>query len=119
MEWVNYAGLPDSPFHDLAKKYVPKGPGAVFSFGLKKGSGDVRAKGKKFIESLDLFSHLANIGDARSLVIHPASTTHQQLSNAELEKAGVGAELIRLSVGLETIEDLLWDLDKALQQSNL
>jgi len=119
VDWVNYAGLPDSPFHDLAKKYVPKGPGAVFSFGLKKGSGDVREKGKKFIESLDLFSHLANIGDARSLVIHPASTTHQQLSNAELEKAGVGPELIRLSVGLETIEDLLWDLDKALQQSNL
>lgn len=117
--WVNYAGLKDSPYYDLAQKYVPKGPGAVFAFGLKKNGGDVRERGKKFIEHLTLFSHLANVGDARSLVIHPASTTHQQLSNEELEKAGVGPELIRLSVGLETIEDLIWDLENAFHKSSL
>jgi len=113
--WVAYAGLPDHPQHVLAKKYLPKGPGAVFSFGLKApDAGDARAKGKKFIESLHLFSHLANVGDARSLVIHPASTTHQQLTDEELIRCGVGPEMIRLSVGLETLEDLLWDLDQAL-----
>ncbi|MEL6634061.1 MAG: O-acetylhomoserine aminocarboxypropyltransferase/cysteine synthase family protein [Bacteroidota bacterium] len=111
--WVNYAGLPSSKYHELAKKYIPKGPGAVFSFGLKGSGEEVRMKGKTFIEGLQLFSHLANVGDARSLVIHPASTTHQQLSASELESAGVGPELIRLSVGLETTEDLLWDLDQA------
>ena len=111
--WVNYAGLPSSKYHELAKKYIPKGPGAVFSFGLKGSGEDVRMKGKTFIEGLQLFSHLANVGDSRSLVIHPASTTHQQLSASELESAGVGPELIRLSVGLETTEDLLWDLDQA------
>lgn len=113
--WVAYAGLPDHPQHDLAKKYLPKGPGAVFSFGLKTSTpGDARAAGKKFIESLHLFSHLANVGDARSLVIHPGSTTHQQLTDEELERCGVGPEMIRLSIGLETVEDLLWDLDQAL-----
>jgi len=111
--WVAYAGLPDHPDHALAKKYTPRGPGAVFSFGLKT-AGDVRAAGTRFIDSLQLFSHLANVGDARSLVIHPASTTHQQLSDAELHAAGIGPELIRLSVGLETSADLLWDLDRAL-----
>jgi O-acetylhomoserine (thiol)-lyase len=111
--WVAYAGLPDNPYHALAQKYTPKGPGAVFSFGLK--AENLRLAGKTFIESLHLFSHLANVGDARSLVIHPASTTHQQLSDAELEAAGVDAGLIRLSIGLETTEDLLWDLDQALQ----
>ena len=111
--WVAYAGLPDSPHHALAQKYVPKGPGAVFSFGIK--GSNPRQAGKQFIESLHLFSHLANVGDARSLVIHPASTTHQQLSDEELQNAGVGPELIRLSIGLETTEDLLWDLDRALQ----
>lgn len=113
--WVAYAGLPSHPDHALAAKYLPKGPGAVFSFGLKDRLGeDVRLTGRRFIETLQLFSHLANIGDVRSLVIHPASTTHQQLSDAELEKAGVGPELIRLSIGLENVEDLLWDLDQAL-----
>jgi O-acetylhomoserine (thiol)-lyase len=112
--WVAYAGLPDHPQHDLACKYLAGRPGAVFSFGLDARNGDARAAGKRFIEQLQLFSHLANVGDARSLVIHPASTTHQQLSDAELERAGVGPELIRLSVGLETLEDLLWDLDQAL-----
>jgi len=112
--WVNYAGLKSSPYHDLAKKYTPKGPGAVFSFGLKAGKGDVRQMGKDFIENLNLFSHLANVGDARSLVIHPASTTHQQLSDEEMIAGGIGPELIRFSVGLETLEDLLWDLEQAL-----
>ena len=113
--WVAYAGLPSHPDHTLAAKYMPKGPGAVFSFGLKAGSpADGRAAGKRFIEALQLFSHLANIGDVRSLVIHPASTTHQQLSDEELAKGGVSPELIRLSIGLENVEDLLWDLDQAL-----
>lgn len=112
--WVSYAGLESHPQHDLAKKYLPKGAGAVLSFGLKaQGGEDVRLSGKKFIEKLQLFSHLANIGDVRSLVIHPASTTHQQLTDEELRLAGVGPELIRLSIGIESLEDLLWDLEQA------
>jgi len=113
--WVAFAGLPSHPDHALAMKYLPKGPGAVFSFGLKARSGaGARAAGRRFIESLQLFSHLANIGDVRSLVIHPASTTHQQLTDEELARGGVSPELIRLSIGLENVEDLLWDLDQAL-----
>jgi O-acetylhomoserine (thiol)-lyase len=113
--WVAYAGLPSHPDHKLAARYLPQGAGAVFSFGLKAASGDAgRAAGRKFIEGLQLFSHLANIGDVRSLVIHPASTTHQQLSDEELAKGGVTPELIRLSIGLENVEDLLWDLEQAL-----
>jgi O-acetylhomoserine (thiol)-lyase len=111
---VSYAGLPDHPDHERAKKYLPKGPGAVFAFDLKPGAGDAREAGRKFIESLQIFSHLANVGDARSLVIHPASTTHQQLSDEELRLGGVSPTMIRLSIGLETLEDLLWDLDQAL-----
>jgi O-acetylhomoserine (thiol)-lyase len=112
--WVSYAGLPSHPQHGLARKYLPRGPGAVLSFGIKEQAGeDVRLTGKRFIEHLKLFSHLANIGDVRSLVIHPASTTHQQLTDEELEECGVGPELIRLSIGIETLEDLLWDLDQA------
>ncbi len=111
---VSYAGLPDHPDHARAKKYLPKGPGAVFAFDLKPGVGDPREAGRKFIEALQLFSHLANVGDARSLVIHPASTTHQQLSDEELRLGGVSPTMIRLSIGLETLEDLLWDLDQAL-----
>lgn len=114
VENVRYAGLPDHPHYDLARKYLPKGPGAVFSFDLKTGSGNLREAGKKFIESLQLFSHLANVGDVRSLVIHPASTTHQQLTGDELKAGGIGPGTIRLSIGLETLEDLLWDLDQAL-----
>jgi O-acetylhomoserine (thiol)-lyase len=113
--WVAYAGLESHPDHTLASRYLPGGAGAVFSFGLKAGSGgDARAAGRRFIEALQLFSHLANIGDVRSLVIHPASTTHQQLSDEELAKGGVSPELVRLSIGLENVEDLLWDLDQAL-----
>jgi O-acetylhomoserine (thiol)-lyase len=111
--WVAYAGLPSHRDHALAQKYLPKGPGAVFSFGLKGEGAQVREDGKKFIEALQLFSHLANVGDVRSLVIHPASTTHQQLTDEELVACGVGPEMIRLSVGLENVEDLIWDLDQA------
>jgi O-acetylhomoserine (thiol)-lyase len=112
--WVAYAGLPSHEDHALAKKYLPRGPGAVFSFGLKGAGEAVREDGKRFITALQLFSHLANVGDVRSLVIHPASTTHQQLSEEELAACGVGPEMIRLSVGLENVEDLTWDLDQAL-----
>jgi O-acetylhomoserine (thiol)-lyase len=111
--WVKYPGLADSPYHALAKKYMPKGAGAVFSFGIKGGA----EAGKKFVDSLQVFSHLANVGDARSLVIHPASTTHQQLSPEQQKAAGVEPDMIRLSVGLEDIEDLQWDLDQALTVS--
>jgi O-acetylhomoserine (thiol)-lyase len=111
--WVRYAGLESSPYHQLAQRYLPEGPGAVFAFGVKGG----RAAGARFIESLELISHLANIGDAKTLVIHPASTTHQQLSDDQLEAAGVGADLIRLSVGIEDVEDICWDLDQALGAS--
>jgi O-acetylhomoserine (thiol)-lyase len=109
--WVNYPALPGSPYHALAQKYFPRGPGAVLTFGVKGGL----AAGKRFIERLQLFSHLANIGDAKSLVIHPASTTHQQLSEEEQRAAGVLPEMVRLSVGLEDADDLLWDLDQALR----
>jgi O-acetylhomoserine (thiol)-lyase len=111
---VHYAGLPDHPDYQLAKKYLSKGPGAIFSFELKSGSGDARENGRRFIESLQLFSHLANVGDVHSLVIHPASTTHQQLTDEELSLCGVTPSTIRLSIGLETTEDLLWDLEQAL-----
>ncbi len=110
---VFYAGLPSHPHFDLAKKYMPKGPGAVLSFEVKGANG--REAGKRFIESLQLFSHLANVGDAKSLVIHPGSTTHQQLSDAELASSGISPGMVRLSVGLETTDDLLWDLDQALE----
>lgn len=113
VSWVNYPSLPSSPYHELAKKYLPKGAGAVFSFGIKGGY----EAGKKFIDSVKLFSHLANVGDARSLVIHPASTTHQQLSLAEQQAAGVTPDMIRLSIGLEDLDDILWDLDQALWAS--
>ncbi|MBZ0214611.1 MAG: PLP-dependent transferase, partial [Nitrospirae bacterium] len=111
---VHYAGLPSHPHHALAKKYLPKGPGAVLSFDLAASSDQARVAGKTFIESLQVFSHLANVGDAKSLVIHPASTTHQQLSDEELAQRGITPGMVRLSVGLETTDDLLWDLDQAL-----
>src|SRR5213076_366339 len=107
---VRYAGLADSPYHGLAHKYLPQGSGAVFSFDLASG----RVGGKAFIESLKLWSHLANVGDAKSLVIHPASTTHRQLNDQELAAAGVGPGTIRLSVGLETLDDLIADLPRGL-----
>jgi O-acetylhomoserine (thiol)-lyase len=112
-QWVRFSGLESSPYRRLVEKYLPKGAGAVFSFGINGG----RETGQRFIESLNLFSHLANVGDAKSLVIHPASTTHRQLSEEELVAAGVGPEAIRLSIGLETLDDLLVDLDYALRES--
>ena len=110
VEWVNYPGLPDHPSYDRAKKYLPKGAGAVLGFGIKGG----REAGRSFIDSLKLFSHLANVGDARSLAIHPATTTHQQLSPEEQEASGVTNDYVRLAVGIEDINDILWDLDQAL-----
>lgn len=116
VSWVSYAGLPNHPDYALAQKYLPIGPGAVFTFGLAAATpNDALDKGKQLIEGLQVFSHLANVGDARSLVIHPGSTTHQQLSEDELAQAGVAPEMVRLSVGLETTDDLLWDLDQALE----
>ncbi|WP_138734109.1 O-acetylhomoserine aminocarboxypropyltransferase/cysteine synthase family protein [Modestobacter excelsi] len=108
--WVRYSGLPSHRDHALAQRYLPEGPGAVFSFGVVGG----RDAGRRFIESVELCSHLANIGDARTLVIHPGSTTHGQLSVEQLETGGVSPDLIRISVGLEDVEDVLWDLDQAL-----
>ena len=113
VKWVKYPGLKSSPYHALAQKYLPKGPGAVFSFGIQGGYDG----GKKFVDSLKIFSHLANVGDARSLVIHPASTTHQQLSAEQQAAAGVEPDMIRLSIGLEDIDDILWDLEQAMAAS--
>lgn len=113
ISWVKYAGLPGDRYHELAQKYLPKGAGAVFTFGVKGG----REAGARFIESVQFFSHLANVGDAKTLVIHPASTTHRQMSEQDLEKAGVTADMVRISVGLETIDDILWDIDQALAKS--
>jgi O-acetylhomoserine (thiol)-lyase len=111
--WVNYAGLKSSKYYALARTYLPKGCSAVLTFGIKGGL----EAGKKLIDGLELFSHLANVGDSRSLVIHPASTTHQQLSDAEQLTAGVTKDMVRLSVGLEDIEDIIWDLEQALEKS--
>jgi len=113
VSWVKYPGLASSPYFELGQKYLPKGAGAIFSFGIKGGY----QAGRRFIDSLKLFSHLANVGDARSLVIHPASTTHQQLSASEQEAAGVTPDMVRLSIGLEDLEDILWDLDQTLESS--
>ncbi len=113
VSWVRYAGLPDSPYHERAKRYVPKGPGAVFAFGVKGG----RSAGQVFTESVEMCSHLANVGDARTLVIHPGSTTHQQLDDEALVAAGVSPDLIRISVGLENVEDITRDLDRALDKA--
>jgi O-acetylhomoserine (thiol)-lyase len=113
VEYVNYPDLASSRYRELAAKYLPRGAGAIFTFGIRGG----REAGKRFIESVQLFSHLANVGDAKSLVIHPASTTHQQLSDEELQAAGIGPELVRLSIGIEDVEDIIWDLDQALARS--
>ncbi len=112
--WVRHPGLDESPYRALREKYLPRGAGAVFSFGIRGG----REAGRRFIEALNLFSHLANVGDAKSLVIHPASTTHRQLSEEELAAVGIGPEAIRLSIGLETLDDLIADLDDALREAH-
>ncbi len=113
VEWVSYPGLPENPYHALAKKYTPRGPSSILSFGIKGGE----AAGVTFIESCQFLSHLANVGDAKTLVIHPASTTHRQLSAEQQRSAGVLPEMVRISVGLETIDDILWDIDQALRKS--
>ena len=113
VEWVNYPGLESSKYYDLAKKYLPNGAGAIVTFGIKGGFD----AGKKFINSVKLFSLLANIGDAKSLVIHPASTTHSQLTPVEQESTGVTADLIRLSVGIEDVRDIIGDIEQALKLS--
>jgi len=113
VEWVSYAGLPSHPSYELAQKYLPKGQGAILTFGIKGGV----SAGRKVIENVKLFSHLANVGDSKSLIIHPASTTHQQLSEEEQVSAGVSPGMIRLSIGTEAISDILHDLDQAIQAS--
>ncbi len=110
VDWVSYAGLPDSPFYELAQKYCPEGAGAVFTFGVKGGY----EAGVRVVDRCQLFSHLANIGDTRSLIIHPSSTTHRQLSEQQQIAAGAGPEVVRLSVGIEDVEDIIADLDQAL-----
>src|SRR5260370_6899455 len=108
--WVSYPALPGDRYHGLAKKYVPKGAGAVFTFGLKGGYD----AGVKLVSNVKLFSHLANIADTRSLIIHPASTTHRQLSDAQKVQAGAGPDVVRLSIGIEEPEDIIADLEQAL-----
>ena len=108
--WVKYAGLASSPQRDLVARYLPYGAGSIFTFGVRGG----REAGVRFIDALQLWSHLANVGDAKSLVIHPASTTHQQLNDDELVAAGITPDMVRLSVGLEDAEDLIWDLEQGL-----
>ncbi|NCZ30188.1 MAG: O-acetylhomoserine aminocarboxypropyltransferase/cysteine synthase, partial [Betaproteobacteria bacterium] len=111
--WVNYPGLPSSPYHALSKRYMPKAAGGILCFGVEGGA----KAGEAFINAARFMSHLANVGDARSLIIHPASTTHRQLNPQQQLEAGVSADLIRMSVGLESLDDLLWDLDQALEAS--
>ena len=108
--WVNYPGLPGNKYYELTRKYMPKGASGLLSFGIKGGA----AAGEKFIDAATFMSHLANIGDAKTLVIHPASTTHRQMSEDEQVKAGVLPEMIRVSVGIETLDDILWDIDQSL-----
>ncbi len=111
VNWVTYPGLKSHPDYERAKRYLPKGAGAILGFGIKGGL----EAGRRFIESLQLFSHLANVGDAKSLAIHPATTTHSQLSPEEQLSAGVSPDFIRLSIGIEDIDDILWDLNQALE----
>ena len=113
VSWVNYPNLEGNKYYDLAQKYFPKGAGAIFTFGIK---GDIEAC-KRFINGVEIFSHLANVADAKSLVIHPASTTHAQLSEEEQRIAGVAPDMIRISVGIEDADDLICDLDQALRKA--
>ena len=110
IKWVSYAGLPDSPYSHLVEKYLPKGAGSIMTFGIEGGA----AAGEKFINNCQVMSHLANVGDAKTLIIHPASTTHRQLNEEQQIAAGITPDMVRLSVGLETLDDILWDLDQAL-----
>jgi O-acetylhomoserine (thiol)-lyase len=110
VSWVTYPGLKSHPDHQIAKRYLPKGASALLGFGIKGGL----EAGKRFINHLKLFTHLANLGDARSLAIHPASTTHSQLTAEQQLSTGVSPDFIRLSIGIEDLDDILWDLDQAL-----
>jgi O-acetylhomoserine (thiol)-lyase len=116
--WVNYPGLPDNKYFSLSRKYLPKGASGLLNFGIKGStpSGSARA-GERFIEAAQFMSHLANIGDAKTLIIHPASTTHRQMSDEEQLKAGVLPDMVRMSVGIESIDDILWDIDQALHEA--
>jgi O-acetylhomoserine (thiol)-lyase len=114
VSWVRYPGLPDDPSYSLAQRYLPRGASSIFTFGVKGGY----EAGKTVINSVRLLSHLANVGDARSLIIHPASTTHQQLSAEDQLAGGVSPDLIRLSIGLEDVEDIIWDLNQALERTS-
>lgn len=114
VDWVRYPSLPGDQYYERAQKYVPRGASAIMSFGIKGG----REAGEKFIENVQFLSHLANVGDAKTLVIHPASTTHRQLSEAQQISAGVTADMVRISVGLETLDDILWDIDQALGKAS-
>jgi O-acetylhomoserine (thiol)-lyase len=111
--WVKYPGLKSSPYLPLAKKYMPLGQGSIVTFGIKGGT----EAGRKLIDHVKIFSHLANLGDAKSLIIHPSSTTHQQLNDAQQLEAGVTKDLVRISVGIEDIDDLIWDLEQAIAAS--
>jgi O-acetylhomoserine (thiol)-lyase len=111
--WVNYPGLPENKYFSLSKKYLPKGASGLLNFGVKGGA----SAGEKFIEASEFMSHVANIGDAKTLIIHPASTTHRQMSDEEQLKAGVTPDMIRMSVGIESLDDILWDIDQALAVS--
>jgi O-acetylhomoserine (thiol)-lyase len=113
VSWVSYAGLKSSPYRALAKKYLPNGAGSIFTFGLKGGYD----AGVKLVEGVELLSHLANLGDTRSLILHPASTTHRQLTDEQKIAAGAGPDVVRLSVGLETVDDIIGDLDQALAKA--
>ncbi len=113
ISWVKYPGLPSSPYYELSRKYLPLGQGSIVTFGIQGGMD----AGRKLIDSVQLFSHLANLGDAKSLIIHPASTTHQQLNAAQQLEAGVTPDLVRISVGIEDVDDLIWDLDQAIAAS--
>jgi O-acetylhomoserine (thiol)-lyase len=113
VSWVSYPGLASSRYHALAQKYLPKGSGSIMTFGIRGG----QEAGIKFIEACQFLSHLANVGDAKTLVIHPASTTHRQLSEEEQLQAGVTPDMIRLSIGIEDIDDILWDVDQALARA--
>lgn len=115
VSWVNYPGLESNPYYERAQKYLPKGAGSIFTFGIKGGLEE----GKKFINSLNLLSHLANVGDAKTLVIHPASTTHQQLTEEQQVSAGISPDMIRLSIGIESVDDIIADLEQALKASQL
>ena len=114
VNWVNYAGLENNRYSELAKKYLPKGAGSILTFGIRGG----KEAGIKFIENASFMSHLANVGDAKTLIIHPASTTHRQLSSEKQIAAGVTEDMVRISVGLESVDDIIWDIGQALDASN-